>query len=95
MKKEDIYNFAEEVQEDLGVNLFLNDIFSDDLNHYFNYKHIPNKDIVILNFEVDEGTATIEIVNIDDIDYEYTSNENFDKYFERQKSSSKDLTYDM
>lgn len=95
MKTKDIYNFAEEVQEDLGVNLFLKYIFSEDLNHYFNYKYVSDKDTVVLNFEVDEGTATIEIVNIDDIDYEYTVNENFEKYFKREKSSSKEIHHAM
>lgn len=93
MEIKQIYNFAEEVQEDLGVDLFLKDIFSEDLNHYFNYEYLPNKNTVILNFEVDEGTATIEIININDIDYEYTANKNFEEYFKREKSSTKELLY--
>ena len=54
---------AKEAEDYFGVNLYIDDIFSDQLNNYFNYHYNSNKDILELNFELETGSAFLIIEN--------------------------------
>ena len=71
----DIYDVAQNVQEDIGINLHLNIIFSEELQKYFNYKYSYDEDQINLTFEVESGTAEITIFDAQSLNYSYEMNE--------------------
>ena len=81
----DFYEIADGVEHEIGVNMHLDIIFSDELNQYFNYRYDYEKDTITLNFEVDKGTASIDIVNAQSPDYSYRMNDVLSKYVEARQ----------
>lgn len=63
-QENEIYDIAFQEQEYLGIDMYLDIIFSDELNLYFNYDYSPENDQVVFNFEVDEGGASLRIEDI-------------------------------
>tara|TARA_B100001094_G_C17759868_1_gene589907 strand:- start:32 stop:307 length:276 start_codon:yes stop_codon:yes gene_type:complete len=84
----DFYEIADDVEQEIGVNMHLDIIFSDDLNHYFNYRYDYTEDVITLNFEVDKGTASIDIVNAKSANYSYRMNEILEKYVDYSHEAS-------
>lgn len=73
-QENEIYDIAFQEQEYLGIKMYLDLIFSDELNLYFNYDYNYKKDKVVFNFEVDEGGASLVIDKISG-DYNVTFND--------------------
>lgn len=78
----DFYEIAYGVEKEIGVDMYLDIIFSDELNKYFNYKYNYEDDIITLNFEVEKGTASIDIVNAQSPGFSYRFNKVFEKHIE-------------
>lgn len=78
----DFYEIAEGAEREIGVDMHLDVIFSEELNTYFNYKYDYANDVITLNFEVDSGTATLDIVDAQSPDYSYRMNNILTKYIE-------------
>lgn len=81
----DFYEIADGVEQEIGVNMYLDIIFSDELNQYFNYRYDYVKDTITLNFEIDKGTASIDIVNAQSPNYSYRMNDILSKYVEAKQ----------
>lgn len=71
----DIYEVAESVQKDIGVDLHLSIVFSEELQKYFNYKYNYEEDQIDLTFEIECGTAEITIFDAQSLNYSYEINE--------------------
>ena len=74
----DIIETASSVEEELGIRMHLDIVFNDQmLNKYFNYDYSPKDDTLVINFEIEEGSASIEIFNTlsleneEEIDYDF------------------------
>lgn len=78
----DFYEIAGGVEQEIGVNMYLDIIFSNELNKYFNYKYDYDDDIITLNFEVEKGSASIDIVNAQSPNYSYRFNKVFENHIE-------------
>jgi hypothetical protein len=66
----DIIETASSVEEELGIRMHLDIVFNDQmLNKYFNYDYQKEEDTLIINFEIEEGSASIEIYNTLSLDY--------------------------
>lgn len=78
----DFYEIADGVEQEIGVNMYLDIIFSNELNKYFNYKYDYDDDIITLNFEVEKGSASIDIVNAQSPNYSYRFNKVFENHIE-------------
>ena len=76
----DFYEIADGVEQEIGVDMHLDIIFSEELNQYFNYKYDYAEDTITLNFEVDKGTASIDIVNAQSPNYSYRMNDVLTEY---------------
>ena len=78
---QEFFNIAEQIEKDLHVDMNLRDIFSNDLNNYFNFK-LKDNDLdysaVEFNFELDEGSAKIVLENPRDY-YDLKINNVFDE----------------
>ena len=81
----DFYEIAGGVEQEIGVNMHLDIIFSDELNQYFNYRYDYAEDTITLNFEIDKGTASIDIVNAQSPNYSYRMNDILSKYVEARQ----------
>lgn len=81
----DFYDIAINAQHEIGVDMYLDAIFSEHLNAYFNYKYDYANDVITLNFEVDDGTATLDIVDSQTADYSYKMNSILTKYIEESR----------
>lgn len=81
----DFYEIADGVEQEIGVNMHLDIIFSDELNQYFNYRYDYAEDTITLNFEVDKGTASIDIVNAQSPNYSYRMNDVLTRYVEARQ----------
>ena len=81
----DFYEIADGVEQEIGVNMYLDIIFSDELNQYFNYRYDYAEDTITLNFEVDKGTASIDIVNAQSPNYSYRMNDILTRYVEARQ----------
>lgn len=81
----DFYEIADGVEQEIGVDMHLDIVFSDELNQYFNYRYDFAKDTITLNFEVDKGTASIDIVNAQSPNYSYRMNDILRKYVEAKQ----------
>ena len=81
----DFYEIADGVEQEIGVDMHLDIIFSDELNQYFNYQYDYAEDTITLNFEVDKGTASIDIVNAQSPNYSYRMNDVLTKYVEARQ----------
>ena len=55
---------SKEAEEYFGINLYVEDIFSDRLSNYFNYHYNNLNDILELNLELDQGGAFLIIENV-------------------------------
>ena len=82
----DLYENIYGVEQEIGIDLHLDIIFSDELNSYFNYQYDYSEDTITLNFEVNEGTASIDIINAQSENYSYRMNNVLTKYIEDYKS---------
>jgi hypothetical protein len=80
----DFYEIADGAEQEIGVNMYLDIIFSDELNKYFNYKYNYDDDVITLNFEVEKGSASIDIVNAQSPNYSYRFNNIFEKHIESE-----------
>lgn len=78
----DFYEIADGVEQEIGIDMHLDIIFSDELNQYFNYRYDYAEDTITLNFEVDKGTASIDIVNAQSPNYSYRMNDVLTRYVE-------------
>lgn len=66
----DIIETASSVEEELGIRMHLDIVFNDQmLNKYFNYDYQKEEDTLIINFEIEEGSASIEIYNTLSLNY--------------------------
>ena len=65
--------------------MHLDIIFSDELNQYFNYRYDYAEDTITLNFEVDKGTASIDIVNAQSPNYSYRMNDILTRHVEARQ----------
>ena len=81
----DFYEIADSVEQEIGINMHLDIIFSDELNQYFNYKYDYAEDTITLNFEVDKGTASIDIINAQSPNYSYRMNNVLTNYVEAKQ----------
>ena len=81
----DFYEIADGVEQEIGINMHLDIIFSDELNQYFNYKYDYAEDTITLNFEVDKGTASIDIINAQSPNYSYRMNNVLTNYVEAKQ----------
>ena len=81
----DFYEIADGVEQEIGIDMHLDIIFSDELNQYFNYRYDYAEDTITLNFEVDKGTASIDIVNAQSPNYSYRMNDILAKYVEARQ----------
>ena len=81
----DFYEIANGVEQEIGVDMHLDIIFSDELNQYFNYRYDYAEDTITLNFEVDKGTASIDIVHAQSPNYSYRMNDVLAKYVEARQ----------
>ena len=82
---QEFFNIAEQIEKDLDVDMNLRDIFSNDLNSYFNFQTKDlqwpfnlDSNIVEFNFELDEGSARIVLENPRDY-YDLKINNVFDE----------------
>ena len=78
----DFYEIAKGAEQEFGIDMHLNVIFSEELNTYFNYKYDYENDVITLNFEVDDGTASLDIVDAQSPDYSYRMNNVLSRYIE-------------
>lgn len=78
----DFYEIAKGAEEEFGIKMYIDLIFSEELNEYFNYKYDYENDIITLNFEVDDGSASLDIVDAQSPDYSYRMNSVLTKYIE-------------
>lgn len=85
MLETDFYEIADGVEKEIGVDMYLDIIFSDELNQYFNYRYDYAEDTITLNFEVDKGTASIDIVNAQSPNYSYRMNDILTRYVEARQ----------
>lgn len=83
----DFYEIADGVEKEIGVEMYLDIIFSDDLNHYFNYKYDYDEDTITLNFEIEKGAASIDIVNAQSSNYSYRMNNVLRKYIDDKQKA--------
>ena len=81
----DFYEIADGVEQEIGVDMHLDIIFSEELNQYFNYKYDYAEDTITLTFEVDKGTASIDIVNAQSPNYSYRMNDVLTEYVEAKQ----------
>lgn len=81
----DFYEIADGVEQELGVKMYLDIIFSNELNKYFNYRYNYDEDTITLNFEIDKGTASIDIVNAQSPNYSYRMNDILTKHIETRQ----------
>ena len=81
----DFYEIADGVEQEIGIDMHLDIIFSEELNQYFNYKYDYAEDTITLNFEVDKGTASIDIVNAQSPNYSYRMNDVLTEYVEAKQ----------
>lgn len=61
---DDLYEIAAEEADVLGIDMYLDLIFSKELSTYFNFNYNQYEDTVVYNFEVDEGGASLKISNL-------------------------------
>jgi hypothetical protein len=76
-----IFAIAEQIEKDLQLDMNLRDIFSNNLNSYFNFslKEIKsNPDVVEFNFEIEEGSAKVILENANNY-YNLKINNEFDE----------------
>ena len=85
MLETDFYEIADGVEKEIGIDMYLDIIFSDELNQYFNYRYDYAEDTITLNFEVDKGTASIDIVNAQSPNYSYRMNDILTRYVEARQ----------
>lgn len=89
LHKSDLKDLAAKIENALNIDMYLNDIFSEDLNLYFNYDYSAEDDFLQLNFEIEEGPASLKILDIsfpfteDLSDYILEGNEVFENYKQR------------
>lgn len=81
----DFYEIADGVEQEIGIDMHLDIIFSDELNQYFNYRYDYAEDTITLNFEVDKGTASIDIVNAQSPNYSYRMNDILTRHVEARQ----------
>ena len=81
----DFYEIADGVEKEIGIDMHLDIIFSDELNQYFNYRYDYAEDTITLNFEVDKGTASIDIVNAQSPNYSYRMNDILTRHVEARQ----------
>jgi hypothetical protein len=58
---DDLYEIAAQEANLIDVDMYLDLVFSNQLNKYFNYDYNPKLDEVTFNFEIDEGSASLKI----------------------------------
>ena len=85
MQKEEFYKAVIDAQNYFGVNLYLDLVFSDELNQYFNYKFYKEKDSVKIKFQVEEGEATLLITDITKSDMDYKLNTIMTNYISKKR----------
>lgn len=82
----DFYEIAEIAEDNIGVDMYLDIVFSDELKSYFNYRYNSEEDIFTLTFETEDGSAILEIIDAkSDFSY-YKFNNVLDKYIKDQRS---------
>jgi hypothetical protein len=65
----EVADLALDIEEILDIDMNLEDMFSDDLNNYFDYTIDKSGDKITFFFEVDEGSCKLTVHNPFD-DYE-------------------------
>jgi len=72
----DIYDRAICAETDLELNLHLDLVFNEEeLNNYFNYHYDYEEDILLINFELNEGGAQLQIEGINSDCWNYKFND--------------------
>lgn len=77
MKINHIEDIIDIVKAENNISLDTKLITGNILNDYFNYKYIKEKDELIVNFEVNEGSASFKIINAScpEFDFKVSLNE--------------------
>lgn len=86
MYNEEFYKAAIDAENYFGVPLYLDIVFSDELNEYFDYDYSPDDDLVKIKIEVDEGEALLTIANINSPDLDYELNDTMLNYVKLNKN---------
>ena len=85
MQNEEFYKAVIDAQNYFGVSLYLDLVFSDELNKYFNYTYCKEKDSVKINFQVEEGEATLLITDLTKNDIDYKLNTVMTNYLSKKR----------
>ena len=62
-QKQDLALMWIDIMEEYNIFLDGDLIVGNELNNYFNYKYIEDKDELTVNFEVNEGSASFKVFN--------------------------------
>ena len=84
----DFYEIAMGAETEIGIDMHLDVVFSDELNQYFHYKYDYSEDIITLTFEVNGGSASLDIIDAQSPNYSYRMNNVLSKYIEESVSLS-------
>lgn len=96
MNSYDLMVAAEVIEETLGIDMYLDIVFEKDyLNKYFNYNYNAHKDVLSINFELNEGGGNIKIFNVQKDDVENVIDFKVNNVVERHvKSLGRSLNQD-
>ena len=84
----DIFETAANAEDYLEIDLYLDLVFNEkELNSYFNYNYDYEKDIVTINFELDEGGAQLKIEDAKSEDSRYLYNDVLVAHIENTKTN--------
>ncbi len=75
------FAIAEQIERDLQLDMNLRDVFSNNLNNYFNFNLKESEiypDVVEFNFEIEEGSAKVILENASNY-YDLKINNEFDE----------------
>ena len=70
----EVADLALEIEEKFDIDMNLEDMFSDELNSYFDYTIDKSDDKIIFFFEVDEGSCKLTVHNPYDDHERFTFN---------------------
>lgn len=75
-----VKEYAVSLQNRFKINMNLKDMFSDDLNNYFNYNYDRSNDIISFYFELDSGPCVLSVENPYTDNEFFTYNKNLSQY---------------
>lgn len=75
-----VKEYAIKLQKRFKINMNLKDMFSNNLNSYFNYKYDKSNDIISFYFELDSGPCILSVENPYTDNEFFTYSENLNQY---------------